>query len=280
MIWDDPWCSIAATEETTLPPLPPTLSEDIQFRVLDVAVSGQWDQWTQWEQWIAFVHTGWTVAEVKERLRGAFIPVLLDTSGRLLGTCVLRPRTDRWWLLETLRAEQGHGSTIIRAAFYWLWKHTEGQFRIAFLWEMSLAGAAWCLYGRGWWRAMRRIHWGWTWSDPETGCGWCPLTGETAPWKKRHATPVLVSGDGWSAVVSDSGARDSYGWVLASASGSGSVPWNTITKTMGWRRLWCHAASPPPPSSGQWRWSGEVVVVGAMNSHEDPPAEIFTTAEI
>jgi hypothetical protein len=279
MIWDDPWCSIAATEETTLPPLPPTLSESIQFRVLEVAVSGQWTQWNQWEQWIAFVHTGWTVVEVQERLRGAFIPVLLDASGQLLGTCVLRPRSDRWWLLETLRAERGHGSTVIRAVFYWLWKHTEGQFRIAFLWEMSLAGAAWCLYGRGWWRAMRRIHWGWTWSDPETGCGWCPLTVETAPWKKRHATPVLVSGDGWSAVVSDSGARDSYGWVLAtsSSSTSGSIPWNTITKTMGWRRLWCHAASPPP---GQWRWSGEVVVVGAMNSREDPPAEIFTTAEI
>ena len=287
-IWNDEWTMVASQEETTLPPRPPAL-DGLTIRVWHTVTA----------EWLEFVKSGWNQTEAAERLRDAHVLVLVDSVGDIQATCVLRARRDRWWLLETLRANKGNGTLMIRTAVRWLWEHTGGAFRIAFVWELGIGGALWSLVGRGWWRAVQRIHWGWMWSfpseptdpsepqDQSKPCGWCP-SDDTAPWLpklKRWTTPVLLQGEGWSVVVSDSGARGAQaadGWVLT---WTGTVPWSDVAKKAGWRRLWCHASEVPVPclvTNGRWRWTGEVIVVGALNTRRGdiPPADLFVSAEI
>jgi len=264
-IWDDEWTVVASREETRLPPRRPDLGD----LTLEVTTS------TELEEWLVFVRSGWTVAEATERIRDAQLVLLRDPSGELCGTCVLRSRQNNWWLLETLRAKRGVGNLVIRSAVRWLWEQTDGRFRIAFTWELGVIGAMWSLYGRGWWRAAREIHWGWVWTDL-SDCGWCPRS-ETTPWRPRLSMPVVLSGSVWHAIVSDSGNRDGFGFVL---DWSGDVPWRDVVKTGGWRRLWCHSSIVPRCSVGSWRWSGEVVVFGVLNSNVVPPVGLLVSAEI
>jgi hypothetical protein len=268
-IWDDPWIA-AATERrgsefcTTLPPPPVVLPDGLRFRCLADGVGLQWDSW------LALVRTTWSAEEAAGRLTGAWVAVLEEGEGegaRLVGTCVLRPRGGSRWVLETLRGK-GYGSLLMRSVCSWIYERA-GPFVLLFTWELRLPVLV-VAWWRGWLRAAAAIEYGWMWSDASAGCGFCPVV-ELGP---RWSRPVLLRDtQGW-AVVNDSGQRDGWGYVAA---WGGVVDWAAIAKQGGWRRLWMRA--PTCPDGGEWRWSGEFVVVGSLNAGS--PVDVrWVTAEV
>jgi hypothetical protein len=262
MLWDDPWIAVATTAEgTRLPPAAPVWPAGVTFMCvqandLDLAA------------WSAFVGTGWEVAELAIRLEGAWIPVL-QRAGEIMGTCVLRPKEDGLWILETLKAAKGFGALTMRSSLRWIWD-THGPCTLGFTWELTgrqLIGAWW----RGWGRAIAAVQWGWMWVEPGTPCGFCG-GGDAVPkeYLPRYVRPVFVEG----AVVNDSGARDGWGHVCAWT--PGDVDWAAVAKIGGWKRLWARSERSPGPG---WRWTGEVVVVGMLNRRGLPVTQ-WITAEI
>jgi hypothetical protein len=227
------------------------------------------------EEWISVVGTGWSIAELTGRLEYAWIP-WLALGPKLIGTAVFRPGLggqEKHWLLETLRVAttvrgRGFGRLLMEAGRRWLWTSTGGPFVLAFVWELSVPGlvAAWA---RGWMRSCVALQRGWIFAV--SGCGFCP---HDIPVRlgSRPAAPLRIQtgGDAW-AVVNDSGAEDGWGHVCQ---WSGSVDWTTVAKKGGWGRLWMRADAAP---STEWRWSGEFVVVAALNGR---PALEWVSAEV
>lgn len=203
--------------------------------------------------WIDLVGTRWAPVDLADRLANAWIPCLWfhDT---LVATCVLRPKSDLW-LLETLRARKGHGTPLMRSVMTWIWRFNSGPFVLGFVWELTAAqlAAAWW---RGWLAAASAIEYGWVWR--RDSCGFC-----TTPWSpistSRLRMPTVVFGRGWTAVVTDSGLGDGWGYVLAA---QGEVDWTAVATKGGWRSLWMRRAAAP---SNMWRWTGEFIVVGLLN---------------
>lgn len=275
-IWDDPWILIASTRtensgpwNTTLPPpAAPPLSDGISFHC------------TTWpapcaQVWADFVRTGWESPALAARLTGARVPILLDASGMLLATCVLRPRggPERFWLLETLRARRGYGSILIRHVFAWLWAQG-GPFVLGFTWELTVTELVWAWW-RGWLRAAAAIEYGWIWRMPRAdGCSFCPGEGVAPHRRPVFELPTLLrfAGCGW-AIVSDSGLHDGMGNVQA---WGGIVPWDAVAEAGGWVSLWTRSVAAPAP---KWLRTGEFVVVGLVNSAAPAPAH-WITAEI
>jgi hypothetical protein len=265
MLWSDAW-TLAATERrndspfhTTLPPPVPPLPDGITFRCV------RWGSLTDAEQeeWIAVVGTGWTAAELTVRLQDAWIPLLYD-GATLVGTAVFRTRlggNETHWLLETLRVATGQrgrgwGRLLMEAGRRWLWTATGGPFVLVFVWELSVPGlvVAWL---RGWMRSAVVVQQGWIFAV--SGCGFCPheVPVRSGP---RPVLPLHIQtgADAW-VIVNDSGAEDGWGHVCQ---WRGVVDWTAVAKKGGWGRLWLHASAAP---SVEWRWSGEFVIVAALN---------------
>ncbi len=273
MIWDDPWIACATDHSgparrfcTTIPPPPPVLATGVRFdcrRFADIPIAA----------WIDLVGTRWTPADLAVRLANAWIPcVWLHET--LVGTCVLRQHADMW-LLETLRARSGHGTPLMRSVMTWIWRHVDGPFVLGFVWELNAAQlvAAWW---RGWLAAAAAIEYGWVWRTEET-CGFCPEQTQWTPVSSsRLQMPTAVIGKGWTAVVTDSGLGDGWGYVLAY---KGVPDWSAIAAKGGWRSLWMRTSVAP---SKMWRWTGEFVVVGLLNqwAPASQPERVWITAEI
>jgi hypothetical protein len=272
MIWSDAW-SLAATDwrsdsggfNTTLPPPAPSLPVGVSFRCVRWCSLSEAER----EEWISVVGTGWTLAELIGRLENAWIP-WLSQGPKLVGTAVFRPGLggrDKHWLLETLRG-RGFGRLLMEAGRRWLWIASGGPYVLAFVWELSVPGlvGAWA---RGWMRSCVALQRGWVFAT--SGCSFCPhdVPVRLTP---RPATPLMIqTGDGAWAIVNDSGADDGWGHVCQ---WGGAVDWTAVAKKGGWGRLWARAEMAP---SAEWRWSGEFVVVAALNGR---PALDWVSAEV
>lgn len=260
MIWGDPWTEVATQRDsrssrfcTTLPPPRTPLPDGVRFGIL-----GELTQ-----EWLDFVRTRWTTEEAALRLTDAVIPCFFEGE-TLVATCVLRPRGDNVWILETLRAKKGLGAPFLRTVIPWLWfEKVGGPIILAYTWELSLpalVGAWW----RGWLRSAAEIQYGWSWVSPGESCGFCPDHG-WEPIGPRLAVPTYFQdpSENGFAVVSDSGLVDGWGNVLVVR---GDPDWSTVAKKGGWRRLWMRRSVSPGP---EWSWTGEFVVVGLLNYNSD-----------
>jgi hypothetical protein len=257
MIWDDPWIAVATDQGgeprtfcTTLPPPVPDLPLGVIFQCVRVSDLIDLHAWVNLQMWADLVRTRWTVAELRQRLQNAWIPCLSTADG-LVGTCVLRPVGSKW-ILETLKAQSGYGTLLMRSVMTWIWRHVGGPFVLAYTWELTaaqLVGAWW----RGWLTSAASIQYGWVWRDG--ACTFCPEQEAWSPIGPRPVVPLLVDG----AVVSDSGLGDGWGYV---SSYTGTPDWTVVAKKGGWRSLWMRSMVAPAPT---WRWTGEFVVVGLLN---------------
>lgn len=258
MIWDDPWVQLALQPGgTTLPPPLTQLPPELRFVCVQV---GDLDL----DRWIDLVGTRWTASELTIRLADAWIPCLFRGDD-LVATCVFRPKPDMW-ILETLRAHKGYGTPLMRSAIPWIYRSTSSVLGIGYTWELSAPGiiAAWW---RGWLGSATSIQYGWAWTT--VGCSFCP---SWSPIGNRLVLPTLIQDDGGSAVVSDSGLGDGWGYVSVFR---GHPNWSAIAKKGGWKALWMRAHRGPKG----WLWTGEFVVVGALN-HRGPVPTEWITAEI
>ena len=272
MIWSDPWIALATDKSglgpwcTTLPPPVPEMPAGTTF---------QCQRWSTVDAvaWIALVGTRWSADALQQRLVDAWVPCLF-AEGRLVGTCVLRPPNEGrpWWILETLKAEKGYGTLLMRATMTWIYRHGSGPFALAYTWELTgaqLLGAWW----RGWLRSMVALEYGWVTTSHEEGCGWCPSK-QTNTSPPRFTLPTVFRFGESLAVVSDSGLGDGWGYVSVVR---GTPDWTAIAAQGGWQRLWMRSAVAP---SGAWSWTGEFVVVGLLNWNEPTQNVSWTTAEI
>jgi hypothetical protein len=271
MIWDDPWIAVATDQGgeprtfcTTLPPPVPDLPPGVIFRCVRVSDLIDLQAWANLQAWADLVRTRWTVAELHQRLQNAWIPCL-ETADGLVGTCVLRPVGSKW-ILETLKAQPGYGTLLMRSVMTWIWRHVGGPFVLAYTWELSaaqLVGAWW----RGWLTSAAAIQYGWVWRD--SACSFCPEQEVWTPIGPRPVLPLLVDG----AVVSDSGLGDGWGYV---SSYTGTPDWTAVAKKGGWRSLWMRSMVAPPG----WRWTGEFVVVGLLNHWTGSGSSSWLTEEL
>ena len=271
MIWSDPWVELAMQKGgTTLPPPPTPLAIGRRFQCMTVAE-------LDLEAWIDLVGTRWTRDELVLRLQGAWIPCLFQEQD-LVATCVLRPKQKQGiWILETLRARRqrdGFCTALLRAVIPWIFAKVGGPFSLGYTWELSLPSlvAAWL---KGWLKSAIAIQYGWALSLTEAGCSFCPTT-QWSPIGPRLALPTLFQDKEGTAVVSDSGLCDGWGYVSLCR---GSPDWSAIAKKGGWRSLWMRSRSAP---SSEWVWTGEIVVVGCLNYDliHPHPSPIWVTAEI
>jgi len=265
MIWDEPWTEIAIQKGgTTIPPPKTPLAAGQRFvsvRVSDLALN----------TWVDLVGSRWTTEELTLRLADAWIPCLF--SGEMLvATCVLRFRGGQW-ILETLRARHGYGRILLRAVIPWLYDSCGGPFTMMYTWELSLPGLVGAFL-KGWLRSAVALQYGWVWSLPRQDgqrCAFCP-SNEWAPIGPRIALPTLFRDGSGSAIVSDSGLVDGWGYVSVIR---GTPDWTSICQKGGWRVLWYRG----PTAPAGFRWSGEFVVVGAIN-RRGPVSLEWVTAEI
>lgn len=284
MIWDDPWIAVGTDHSgparrfcTLLPPPRPVLPAGLTF---DCLVSTNINP-KLLSEWRDLVGTAWSLEALVARLAGAWMAVMRDGSGALVGTCVLRrvSQDSDLWLLETLRARHGVGTPLMRSVMTWIWDRV-GPFMLGFTWELTapqLAIAWW----RGWLAAAATVQFGWSWrrpskpeSNPNPGCLFCPS-------KDRHypllTLPTLIRTAAGTAVVTDSGLGDGWGYVLVIR---GAPDWSAICERGGWRNgLWMRSTAAPPGNG--WRPTGEIVVVGLLNCWDfaSVPLE-WITAEI
>jgi hypothetical protein len=267
MIWDDPWIAVATDQGgeprtfcTTLPPPVPDLPAGVVFkcvRASDVDLA----------MWADLVRTRWTPAELLERLANTWIPCLETVDG-LVATCVLRPQDGSRWILETLKAQRGFGTLLMRSLMTWIWRYVNGPFVLAYTWELTAAQlmAAWW---RGWLASAATFQYGWVWRPSGDACTFCP---EQEPWNPVGPRPVMpIEVDG--VILSDSGLGDGWGYI---SSYTGTPDWTAVAKKGGWRALWMRSAEAP---SG-WRWTGEFVIVGLLNHWGEPGSLDWNTAEI
>lgn len=259
MIWDDPWVRIALQKGgTRIPPPLTALAAGQRFECMTAATL-----LLGCAQWIELVGTRWSVAEVAQRLEGAWIPCLFE-DGVLVATCVLRPK-EGFWILETLRARRGRGTPLLRATIPWLW--ARGVVSLGYTWELS-APALLSAWWRGWLNSACELQYGWAWSSSGT-CGFCPTVSSSS----RLTLPTLFQDSGGAAIVSDSGLDDGWGYVSVVR---GEPDWSAIAKQGGWRALWRRAVTGPKG----WSWTGEFVVVGFLNHPGTHVTTEWVTSEI
>ena len=265
MIWGDPWLiNYFHGRRTLLPPIPPELPSETEFKCISIR------RFADLEAWADFVRTSWDVTALRNvRLKGAWIALLYEKS-TLRATCVLRPRGNRLWLLETLVARPrgaGWGSLLLRAAVRWLWDRTDGQFTVGFCWELrglyGLAAAWW----RGWLPAAVAMECGWAWRSPERPCGFCPSNSPRHSVSPRFPGPVLLHKEDWKVVVSDSGLGDGWGYVAYT---EGPVDWTAVAAWGDWSALWARG-SQAPSGKGAWYWTGEWIVLAALQVGDASP---------
>jgi hypothetical protein len=276
MIWDEPWTIVACQPGgTTIPPPRTPLEADQRF----ACVRGHkfLQNNVDLQVWADFVGTTWLVEELAQRLECAWIACLFNKDF-LVATCVLRPPDKHRgaWLLETLRAKSGYGRTLIRAVIPWLFDKSGGPFTMTYTWELSLPALVGAFL-KGWLRSAAAIHYGWVWSPSNEskeseGCGFCPST-RWEPIGPRLTLPTLFRDGSGSAVVSDSGLGDHWGYVSVIR---GSPDWSSIVAKGGWRVLWYRGSVAPEG----FRWSGEFVVVGLLNHRGGPVALEWISSEI
>ena len=256
MIWDDPWTIVASQPGgTRLPPPRYPLRDGLSFRAVQVTDLSL-------NIWIDLVGTLWSVAELSLRLEGAWIPCLYD-GDRLVATCVIRQKPGVW-ILETLRARKGFGSPLLYSTIPWLFGlDPTKQTVLGYTWELDGPGllAAWW---RGWITATSTVQYGWVWSGVGAGCSFCG--------RRREALPMLFQDASGSAVVSDSGLADGWGYVSMIC---GAPNWTAIAERGGWTFWWTRSTLGPKG----WIWTGEFVVVGFLNCLEIPTLD-WVTAEI
>lgn len=263
MIWDDPWTILAMQKGgTTIPPPLTPLAPNQRFACVQVTD-------IDLPIWIDLVGTRWTPDDLMQRLQGAWIPCLFE-DGDLVATCVLRP-TNGLWILETLRARKGFGTPLLRAVIPWLFNRNSGPFVLGYTWELSLPGlvGAWA---KGWLGSATAVQYGWAWTESGE-CGFCP-SGWT-PLQPRLVLPTFFRDANGTAIVSDSGLGDGWGYV---SMWRGAPVWGTIAKKGGWRALWVRSKAAPAKN---WSWTGEIVVVGLLNfSGSVMPCLDWVTAEV
>ena len=265
MIWDDPWVLCAMHGGTTIPPPPTPLAAGQRFICVQAAD-------LDLQVWIDLVGTRWTVEELRLRLQGAWIPCLFLEEA-LVATCVLRPK-DGMWILETLRARKGFGTPLLRAVIPWLFHKHGGPYVLGYTWELSFPGlvGAWA---KGWLSSATELQYGWAFSASakSNNCNFCPSRWE--PIGPRLALPTYFKDASGSAIVSDSGLGDGWGYV---ATWNGSPDWSAIAMRGGWRALWVRSRAAPTKN---WSWTGEFVVVGLLNfSGFKKPRLDWVTAEV
>jgi hypothetical protein len=243
MIWGDAWID----DPSAGPPAAPELPIGVEFRcvrvddMLDVTMM----------RWRALVGTQWPEEALRMRLADAWIAMLLVGGGDPVATCVLRPRSGVW-LLETFVARPkglGYGRHVISCAVPWIW--ARGCRSLVYTWELGLLGLA-SAWWRGWLRTAVLREWGWV------------LRGNEQREGGGDQLPILIRdpATGAYAVVSDSGLRDGWGYVLMTA---GVMDWPAVFKKGGWAALWYRgAASPASAGASGWQWTGEAVVVGVI----------------
>lgn len=272
MIWSDPW--ITESGGLGAPPPPPPLPAGVSFHVyracdMSAGLLGAWCR--------DLVGTAWSKEAVRSRLEGAWIAILLLAGGPV-ATCVLRPRGGHVWVLETFVARprgEGRGTLLVRHAIPWVW--SRGCRSLIYTWELGVGGLA-VAWWRGWLRTAATWWWGWVWKGEEGGdCGFCGDARNVG--EPLFTMPMLFRGHSGRnfAMVSDSGLRDGWGYVLAM---SGDVDWRAIQQKGGWRALWYRGAEAPQQAG--WKWTGEVVVVGVIGEAV-PIADLtalLATAEI
>ena len=259
MLWSDPWIEAAtAPGGTDLAPPVPELPTG--FRFTCVQVSG-----LNINEWRNFIGSSLTDQQIAERIGDDWISCLHE-GPRLIATCVLRARGSTW-LLETLFTRErgsGYGNLLVRSVMTWIWNRV-GRFTLVYTWELSALGLA-VAWWRGWLRSAVAIERGWILRDGP--CGFCSdLSGG------RFNIPVFFRDGSGSAIVVDSGLGDGCGYVQA---WRGSPPWELIMKRGSWSSLWCRGSVAP---SGPWLWTGEFVVVGALNTSGSIQKE-WVSAEI
>lgn len=262
MIWEDPWIDNPTAQA---PPEPPALPAGLAFRCVRVDDIEQ-----LLLRWSLLVGTQWPAPALRKRLTGAWVALLIIAeSNDPVATCVLRPVCGWTWALETfvVAAEMrgaGIGRLLLRHAVPWAW--AQGCRSLVYTWELTL-GALLTAWRRGWLRTAVAYEWGWTLrSSGSSGCNFCPAAAAFAA--QTAAEPLLFRDRGGTyAVVSDSGLRDGWGYVMLTGGGDSSDPkfWNAVMQKGGWRALWYRGSSAPGSGSG-WRWSGEVVVVGVIGA--------------
>lgn len=212
-------------------------------------------------EWQEVVRSKWPNDVIANRLMGALVPCL-RREGQLIATCVLRPQGGPLWVMETFVARwrgSGYGGLLLRCFIDWMWRRF-GPVTIGYTWELTagqLVGAA----IRGWLASAASVQMGWSWM----------ASAKSATAAVRPTLPVWMSDKGGSAVVTDSGLEDGWGYVSAYR---GSPSWDLIAKKGGWQRLWFRGSSAP---SDQWKWSGEFVVVAFMNSNISRSSEWITS---
>lgn len=245
MLWSDPWIEAATapggTDES--PPVP-TLPVGTRFTCIQASDLDI----TEWRRFI-----GSSLSEQKLVERIGYDWVCCLCGSQLIATCVLRPRGSTW-LLETLFARKrghGYGNLLVRSATSWIWNRC-GRFTLVYTWELSILGLA-SAWWRGWLRSAVSIERGWILR--ESPCGFCSdLSGS------RFNVPMLFRDSSGSVVILDSGLGDGCGYVQM---WRGEPSWDSIMKRGSWSSLWCRDSIQPP---GSWLWTGEFVVVGALNA--------------
>lgn len=251
MIWDDPWIT---DPQSGPPPTPPELPAGLTFRCMRVE-----DMSGMLLRWRCLVGTQWSVAALQERLADAWVALLIAGENDPVATCVLRPRgAETVWLLETFVARPrgaGLGRLLMRHAVPWVW--SRGCRSLVYTWELGPLGLA-AAWWRGWLRTAVTYEWGWTLRAVDaSGCGFCPVAAASV--EPRFTMPVLLRDErthAW-AIISDSGLRDGWGYVLMTA---GPVDWSVMLQKGGWSALWYRG----PFAPAGWRWTGETVVTGVI----------------
>jgi hypothetical protein len=269
MIWSEPWI----TGDAPVPPAPPPLPPGVAFQCLSITDPAMEAMLIRWK---LLVGTHWSPAALRERLGGgAWIALLTDGAQNPIATCVFRPRGGVW-LLETLVARErgrGWGRLLLRHAVPWAWDPHQGGCRsLVYIWELSplaVIGAWW----RGWLRTVVAYEWGWS-LRAEGACGFCPVEqrgahSEGAPMPMCYRDPS----NGSVAVISDTGLRDGWAYVLATR---GAIDWQRLLQKGGWQGLWYRG--PSAPMTGDWKWTGETVVIGVIGA--PVPADILQSLRL
>jgi hypothetical protein len=273
MLWDDPWIAAALSEGgTDLPPLPVTLPPDLVFSCAPASEQ-------LCDEWIAVVGTVWSLEQLAERLADTWICMVRTRGkgqgqGNLVATCVLRPRAHIWFIETLVSRQRGCGSLLIRAMGPWLWKHVGGRFTLGYSWELTSSQLLYAWW-RGWLRTATSIEYGWV-LRLDNSCKFCPLLKDKQ--KPTKTMPFLVQTAAGSAVITDSGLGDGWGYVLKQ---TGSPDWQLIHKRFGFHSLWCSSSDPPLTERLSWQWTGEFIVTGFLNKRiGDPDYGDWITAEV